>query len=400
MSEASPNRLGRLIRDLRLALGYSQGRLADLLCEKGHATVTREIVSRWESGKRTPGSYWLRHLATVLEIPFRALEDARVDRRDFITNVAATTIAPLVASDLIGSGFAAALDGGAPKADEWEDKLATYGRDYMSLGAAEIQRRLAGDLVVLQQQLGSPALWGIASRLMTLYGKTIPGSDGTKAIQWYRMAAKAADRSGNPDARVWVRGRAAIALGYEGESPSVVDMFAGEAMGISDKPSLGRLNATMGRAHAAVVRGDREGAFKLLEEGRRTFDSAGSHEQTSDYAVPEWRMAVFCSLLLARLGDERGAMAAQDVADRLIPDSLPRFRTHVELHRGLMLARAGDRAGGTEFARNALAKLPPEKHSLTLRMLLVEIDSPSIASPEQFVAYRARSIGFAVPLTP
>ena len=374
MSDGSPLRLGCLIRDLRLSLGHSQGRLADLLCEQGHATVTREVISRWESGKRTPGPYWLRHLATVLEVPFRALEDAKVDRREFITNVAATTIAPLVASDLIGSGFAAALNGAAPDVDEWRYKLVTYGRDYMSLGAAEIQRRLAGDLVVLQQQLGSPALWEVASRLMTLYGKTIPGSDGAKAIQWYRMAAAAADRSENDEARVWVRGRAAIALGYEGESLSVVDLFAGQAMAISDKPSLGRLNATMGRAHAAAVRGDREGAMRLLDEGRRVFDAAGSHEQTSDYAIPEWRMSVFASLLLARLGDERAAMETQDAADRTLPNSLPRFRTHIELHRGLMLARSGDRAGGIEYARNALSQLPPEKHSLTLRMLLAEVE--------------------------
>lgn len=365
--------LSALIRDLRLALGYSQGRLADLLCQVGHGTVTREMISRWESGKRVPRPYWLRHLATVLEVPFQVLEDAKVRRRNFLTNVAATTIAPLVASDLISVGFAAALVG-RPQLDEWEDKLTIYGHDYMSLGAAEIQRRLAGDLVVLQQQLDNPELWDVASRLMTVYGKTIPGSDGAKAIQWYRMAAAAADRSGHDQSRVWVRGRAAIALGYEGSSPSVVDMFADQALAISDQPSLGMLNAIMGKAHAAAIRGNQGTAWELLDEGRRVFDTAGSHEQTSDYAIPEWRMAVFCSLLLARLGDERGALEAQDVVERNLPNSLPRFRTHVEMHRGLMLARAGDRVGGAEYARHALAQLPPERHSLTLRMLLAEIE--------------------------
>jgi len=59
-------------------------------------------------------------------------------------------------------------------------------------------------------------LWAVAARLMTVYGKTIPGADGAKAVKWYRMAAEAADRSGDNGSRVWVRGRAAIALGYEG----------------------------------------------------------------------------------------------------------------------------------------------------------------------------------------
>jgi transcriptional regulator with XRE-family HTH domain len=65
--------LGYLIRDLRLALGYSQGRLADRLCELSGATITRECVSRWECGKRTPSQYWLPHLATALQIPLQTL---------------------------------------------------------------------------------------------------------------------------------------------------------------------------------------------------------------------------------------------------------------------------------------------------------------------------------------
>ena len=40
-----------------------------------------------------------------------------------------------------------------------------------------------------------------------------------------------------------------------------------------------------------------------------------------------------------------------------------------------MLARAGDRTGGIATARSALDALPPEKHSLTLRMLMSEVES-------------------------
>ncbi len=43
---------------------------------------------------------------------------------------------------------------------------------------------------------------------------------------------------------------------------------------------------TYGKAHAAALRGDRAPAPDLDAEGRRIFDAAGSHEQTSDYAVP------------------------------------------------------------------------------------------------------------------
>ncbi|GAA2098653.1 hypothetical protein GCM10009759_29830 [Kitasatospora saccharophila] len=367
--------IGGLIRDLRRGHGWSQGRLAEELCKAtGYkANITREEISRWERGKVKPGPWWLRHLATVLQVPLATLELADVDRRTFLTDVAATAIAPIVASDLLTHGFDAALRR-RPSVDDWQAKLATYGRDYMSAGAAEIQRRLSADLVVLQQQLETPGMWDVAAKLATLYAKTFPGSDGSKAVDWYRMAATSADRSGDTDSRVWVRGRAAIALGYEGASLTVADRFADEALALSDRPSLGRLNALMGKAHVAALKGDHRAALALTDEGWRVFEHAASGDrEESDYAVPEWRMNVFVSLLAARLGDERRAVEAQEQAARKLPATLPRFRTHLEMHRGLMLARSGDRSGGVGYARAALDSLPREKHSLTLRMLMDEI---------------------------
>ncbi|MFE4594139.1 helix-turn-helix domain-containing protein [Streptomyces laurentii] len=364
--------IGVLIRDLRKARGWSQGRLASEINAAFGTNLDREYVSRWERSKVAPGPFYLRCLSAVLDVPLAALE-GEVKRRTFLTDTAGAAIAPVVASDLLSMGFAARLQGG-PSVDAWEAKLATYGTEYMSLGAADIQRRISGELVVVQQQLENPRLWSVASRLMTLYAKTFPGSDGAKAVHWYRMAAQAADESGDDDARVWVRGRAAIALGYEGASLGVADVLADQAMAISDRPSLGLLNAIFGKAHAAAIRGDTVTARTLMNEGRRVFDAAGSYEQTSDYAVPFWRLNVFISLLAARLGDEHAAIAAQDAARRELPIELPRFATHLEMHRGLMLARSGDVSGGAAYARLALDALPPEKHSLTLRLLMAEVE--------------------------
>ncbi|WP_194813888.1 helix-turn-helix domain-containing protein [Nocardia sp. XZ_19_385] len=371
---------GDLIRELRLAKGWSQGRLADELCKSSGANIGREYISRrWESGETEPSSFWLRHLATVLDCPPEMLE-ASVHRREFLSHLAATAVAPVVASDLLAQGFSARIHRLGPGIDEWESRLATYGTDYMSQGAADIQRRLAADLVVLQQQLDTPRMWAVAARLMTLFAKTYPGSDGNKAIRWYEMASDAADRSEDTTIRVWVRGRAAIALGYEGAALPVAHKFADEALAIDDRPSLGRLNALWGKAHAAAIQGDQATAMALIGKGRREFDRSGSEEQTSDYAVPWWRVNVFLSLLTARLGDERLAMAAQEAARAELPASLPRFRTHLDMHQGLMLVRAGDRAEGVKAARTALDALPPEKHSLTLRLLMDEITRTPRAS--------------------
>ena len=364
------------IRELRGMLGWSQSRLAGEVCRvAGRDTVTRETISRWENGKRTPTPFWLRHLAAAMQAPLDALETSPVDRRAFLTSVAGTAVAPLVAADLLEDGFAAALSGRGPSTDDWDGLVDAYGSDYMTQGAAQIQQHLAADMVVLQRQLEEPHMWAVAARLATLYAKTFPGSDGVKAVTWYRHAATFADRSGDLDTRVWVRGRAAIALGYEGAALGVAEELADQALTLDDRPSLGRLNAVMGAAHAAVLRGDTGTALALTDDGRRVFDIAGGDDASSDYAVPWWRFNVFVSLLAARMGDEHAALAAQDQASAYLPPTLPRFRTHLDMHRGLMLARAGDRRGGVAHARAALNQLPPEKHSLTLRMLMDEIEA-------------------------
>src|SRR5918998_167169 len=299
-SRAQAVALGTAIRELRESLGWSQSRLASALCKvANHTTVTRENISRWETGKRVPGRWWLRHLATVLQVPIEILEQAGVDRRHFLTTIAGVNIAPLIASDLIERGFAAALHGDYPSGDDWGRAVVTYGRDYMTSGADEIQKRLAADLVVLQQQLDSHSLWAVGAKLATLYGKTFPGSNGAKALTWYQHAATFSDRSEDQETRIWVRGRAAIALGYEGACLEAADVLAEQAIALDERPSLGRLNAVMGKAHVAAIRGDSGAAMVLLEEGRRVFDAVGSDDAESDYAVPWWRFNVFISLMAA-----------------------------------------------------------------------------------------------------
>ena len=163
-------------------------------------------------------------------------------------------------------------------------------------------------------------------------------------------------------------------MGYEGACLDAANVLAEQAIALSERPSVGRLNAVMGKAHVAAIRGDARTAMMLLDEGRRVFDAAGSDEADSDYAVPWWRFNVFISLMAARLGAEQLALQAQDEAARTLPASLPRFHTHLEMHRGLMLVRAGNRDGGVASAREALDALPADMRSLTLGMLMAEIE--------------------------
>lgn len=106
MPEVNDNALGRLIRELRRALGYSQGRLAEVLCElSGSPTVTREYVSRWERGERTPARYWLPLVAAALQVPLRTLEAENVRRREFLQLAAVSPAigVPDTATELVAS---------------------------------------------------------------------------------------------------------------------------------------------------------------------------------------------------------------------------------------------------------------------------------------------------------
>jgi hypothetical protein len=328
---------------------YSRGHLANV--ETGRRTPTPDVVLAYE----------------------RALGDD-VHRRTLLTGLATAIVAPMVMSEALHGAFTEALAEPIP-VEQWRDRAENYGRDYMTLGAATLSARLVADMVRLQQFVNDPRIWAPAARMMTVYGKTLPANDGaTGALHWYRLAATVADRSGDDPTRVWVRGRAALALAYEAAELPTARRLSDQAIALSDTPSLGRLSALVARAHVAGAIGDHGTAVATMEEAQRTFDQVGSADQVSDFAVPEWRMNTFASMLWSRLGDEQRAVGAQDAADRTRPAALPRFATHIELHRGLMLARSGDRIGGLSHAQAALDRLPPERHSLSLRLLVNEIE--------------------------
>ncbi|WP_368066987.1 multiprotein-bridging factor 1 family protein [Streptomyces sp. VNUA116] len=370
----APVETGDLVRELRTARGWSQGRLAAEVNAACGTALTREYVSGWERGKVRPGPFYLRALAGVFDVPQAAFDAGRAHGRAGGAAAATTAaLAPSVTSDLLGLGFAARLRGG-PSADDWEARLDAYGTDYMSSPAADLQRRVAEDLVVVQQQLDAPAMWSAAARLMTVYATTFPRQESARSIQWFRTAAEAADRSGDVGVRVWVRGRGALALGYGGTATGLADLLADQALALTDKPSVGLLHATLGKAYAAALRGDRPAALLLADRARRIFDAAyDPSARLSDYSIPAWRMNGFLSLLSARLGDEKQSAKAREAALCELPERLPRFVTHLELHKGLTLVRAGDREGGLACARAALDALPQERWCGTLQMLMAEI---------------------------
>ncbi len=98
--------LGVILRDLRSARGWSQAQLAAELTARTQHHVTQTQVSRWETGKRTPGPFWTRHLASALAVPLSVLQD----HRDGETDVHRRTV-------LLGAAALLASPAGAPARD-------------------------------------------------------------------------------------------------------------------------------------------------------------------------------------------------------------------------------------------------------------------------------------------
>ncbi|PWU46713.1 DNA-binding protein [Micromonospora globispora] len=350
--------LGAQLRQARTEAGITLASVAARSC------YSASHLSNVEAGRRaaTPD---------IVLVYARALGEGDVNRRQ-VLGLAAGVLGPVVAGELIRVGFSAALNGRGAEED-WRERVDQYGRDYMAVGAALLQARLASDLVILQQHLDTPHMWSHAARALVTYGKTT--SHPAEAIRWYDLAASAADRSDDLGVRVWVRGRAAIALAYEGAALPTARRYADQAITLSDRPSLGRVQALMALAHAAAGRGNQAGAVGLDTEARRVFDHVASpDDEVSDTAVPPWRMATFRSMLYARLGMPGPGVEAQEEADRTRPAGLPRFATHIELHRGLTVAKAGDKAGGVAYARRAWNALPAERRSQSLALMLREVE--------------------------
>jgi hypothetical protein len=148
--------------------GYTIGHLSNV--EAGRRAVTPDVLLAYA----------------------RVLGEDCMQRRGLLAAVAASAIAPVAAGELIHAGFSAALARRGAE-ENWRAQVIGYGRDYMAVGAGQLQKRLAGDLVVMQQQLDTPAMWASASRLLAVYGKTT--GQPREAIRWYGCGSGAARRS-------------------------------------------------------------------------------------------------------------------------------------------------------------------------------------------------------------
>ncbi|MFK8850195.1 helix-turn-helix domain-containing protein [Streptomyces sp. Ac-502] len=363
-------RIGELIKVLRAGRGWSQADLSGHLCDRsGHPTLTREEVSRWESGRRSPGRFWLPFLAEVFSVPLAALQAAGAGH-------------PSALAEVARQGLMEAM-GEAAATDDWHRIADDYGHDFMALSAREVEPRLAGDLLLLRGKLGEnrSALWEAAARLSVVMGMATASLNGPAAsARWYRTAVAAADRSGCTSLREWTRGQGALALVYEGAEPEPVILMAGDGLDLSEASSLGRLCAFLALAHGYGKLGEPDLALGALRNADEMFPVVETHEQASVFSMPRWGYSLTKTLVHARLGDVDRSQAEQDTADLLRPAHLSRYAAHTGVHRALSVVKSGDVHAGLDMARETLAGLPEDHRSTVLQGFVSEVRAAARAT--------------------
>ena len=346
-------------------LGLSQTWLA------AECSVRYQTLWKWLIGKHTPDFHHRLSLAKALEMDpaevHARLLDEDMNRREALTGAVAVT------STLLLAGFSAALEEPPFTRERWVAELDALGTAYMTAGPASVREQAAALLHRIKGEPPEAWRWAIAARLMSTYAKSF-GGDEEQAIEWHRLARTAADRSGDADSRIWVRGRAASALGCEHGDPTLAIRLCREAAEISgNAPSQGLLIAQLGASQAAAFIGDVATARQFDEDSRRVFDAIGADEALTDYVVPYWRYQTRRSLALVRQGLAKEALEAQAEARKSTPKHLVRANAHLDMHLALLLAKTGDRSGGNSLAQSTFSNLPIAHRSAFMKAIVAEV---------------------------
>lgn len=428
----------------RMRLGLTQREVAEELAklayerdgDQARRGINAAMVSRWERGVKRPSPYYQALLcllfgATPAQLGFRlalpaessgrdggrydgpvdnsrsAREEEDVKRRRFLGVLSAAALAPLDHQlEGMRRGFDAALSREPLTAnvEEWERTAYAYSCETVTVAPRELLPNLLADFDELRELLEHcPAsarrqLTFVAGQLAALIAVTMAGLGQQQAARrWWRSARTAADQAGEPRLASFVRGRQAVLALYGAYEPSHVLDLAEEAVSAGHGiPCAGVVSGMAARAQALGGMGRADLAHAALADLERMFDRLPddvTRERASFFAYAEQRLRHTESYVYTRLGETRGAEAAQDAALALYPASSIRGAAQVRLHRAACLIKDGDVGEGARYATGVLDGLPEGHHSVLMQRVAHDALSavpPSARTLPAVAEYRDR----------
>ncbi|HEY2668375.1 MAG TPA: hypothetical protein VGK51_16205 [Actinomycetota bacterium] len=381
---------GRESRALRLALRMTVERFAE------HLGVAVRTVAKWEAQGLAiaPMPALQEVLDTALEratpaqqVRFEVLlgrapgprpgDNDDMDRRELLIDFAVLGLAASLAGvEAVRQGLGAAVAGDrhAADLDEWDSIVHEYARSSNVSPVDRLLRDLTADLSVLQVRLG--ATEGILQRGLARAGGQLAAiaavawaeaGEPRRADRWWRTARQLADASGDLEARTWVRGWEVVNGTYaQRPVPAILDRAA-EATSIAGSlASAGSAHLYGGLAQTLAVAGRPGEALAALGRVADVTEQLPARVVADEGSLLGWhevRLRHTESYVHTWLGDTRRAYAAQEAALQIYPESLPRDRAKIMLHRVACMIQDGDVGGGLAYAGWVLDGLPVQHHT-------------------------------------
>ena len=378
-----------LMRDLMRDLMREQG-----MTGRGVSRMVpcdQALISRLAGGRQRPSAQMAGRLDDVLGAGGRLVEAARLDhvvarpgacwwssggsednedvnRRTMLAAMMAGPFAlelERVRRHLDGVALAPASD---RDADEWERVAALYAREvacspharylpHLLADAGEITARVMSASGVVRARLLRSAAQMAALAAMGLSALGEPMT----AARWWRTAARVAGEAGDCELTALILGRHAVLALYELGGDAVALTLSGDALAaVGGRACAGAASAHAARAQAYGRLGRHDDALAALadlERAWRQLPAADVSAADSVWGQPERRVRHTQSWTLTQAGQVGAALAAQDAAFELYPESHG-GRAQVQMHRVETLIRSGDVDGGAAYCVTVLTALP------------------------------------------
>jgi hypothetical protein len=327
-----------------------------------------------------------------------------VKRRAFLADLA--VLAGIAHTDPAGALEAArhelngaiAQERASADVSEWHAIAVEYGAAYLTTAPADLLSSLGRDFAGLRLALsrhGDDAaareLCRVAALLAAFTAQTI-GNMGHfhETGRWWRTARAAADRSGDPECMLWVRGRE-IVRAMDHRPPAAVLGLIDEAEALAGQAPQIVPELLGGKAQTLALAGGRQRQVRdTLTQLREHFDALPASSAGYSGSLLSWgeeRLHNTEAFAYSRLGDLTGTDNARLAALALYKSSANvRWAAGVEMDLAFCLVRSGDVAGGTSHARTVITGLPAAQRTEPVfghaRSVLDAIPEPERRRPD------------------
>lgn len=369
---------GREARALRLALRRSVRTFAD------HLGVSARTVSKWE--QHGAATFPLPDNQAILDTALSRADDETMRRFEVllangefdasggtVDDVRRRTLLGLLGPIALGSPLALRSEPAGHDAADWEQVVNDYAREVYAVPPTRLLPNLVADFTEIHMRISEASrlirtrLIHSASQLAALTAIALVNAGEYHAAQrWWRVAARAANETADPELAALVRGRQAVLSMYSAP-PARVLHLADTAVELGcSRPCVGVISGLSARAQALAQlgrHGEARVALGAVTDMYPRLPGAATADASSEWCWAPYRLCYVESHIRSYAAQVDQAASAQDAALVLYPMSNWKGPTQIEIHRAASRICAGDTETGARHLTTVLERLLPWQRS-------------------------------------